>query len=160
MLLFSQVECTMQLFWGKKRFIGYAFKLFILLFFFLCGKTGMTYVFPHRYGQEVELEAGSEFMKGLAWRDFTLMFSWENTLHTLTFWSERHCFRVLQLVFSSHGQPSVTSWEVPGSDWFPLPCDSHTFEQKGDTFTVKRKFPRMWHGHRMQSLFFTEKQCY
>ena len=117
-------------------------------------------MFPHRSGQEVELEARSDPVKDLAWRDFTLMFSWENTLHILTLWSETYCFRVLQLVFFSHGQPSVTCWEVPGSDWFPLPFDSCTFQWKGDTFTEKRKFPRTQHGHGMQGLFITEEQCY
>lgn len=28
--------------------------------------------------------------------------------------------------FSSHGQPSVTCWEVSGPDWFLLPSDSNT----------------------------------
>lgn len=67
---------------------------------------------------------------------------------------------MLQLVFSSHGQPSVTCWEVPGSHWFPFPSDSCTFQRKGYTFTEKRKFPRTWRRHGMQCLFTEEQGCY
>ena len=148
MLLFSQVEGTTQLFWGNKRFIGEAFKLVTLLFCF--------YV-PHRYGQEMELEAGSGSMKNLAWRDLTLVFFRENILHTLTF-SERRCCRALHRLLSSHGQPSATSWE---NSWFWLVfitfgC-THTGTE-GWRFQGEKETSQKAVGTQTRSLLFTEEQ--